>query len=319
MNISGVNVKLLGSDLLSIINEFVKIEGLNIKNVAIDEGIIIEGSFRKGINVDFFVKAQLIGCENNKITARIIKMKILNLGMLRILRSFTLKQLSKAFNKYGICSDRDRITVNVNTLLKDVPFVEFNIDEIYMKKSEVLVEASEVKISIAGNLIKNIEEEKATEEKDEIVDFEIINKIEDNYSRGRKVLEDKLPERAQKYKEYIFILPDIVSLIYRLLKDKRVPIKTKILMAAAITYITMPANIIPNSIPFIGVIDDVGVAFFAVNKILNDVPLSVIVENWQGKNDLLLVLKNGFEYLINFTGAKNVERLYEVIEDLSML
>ena len=32
MNISEVKVKLLGSDILSIINEFVKIEGLTLKS-----------------------------------------------------------------------------------------------------------------------------------------------------------------------------------------------------------------------------------------------------------------------------------------------
>jgi len=90
-------------------------------------------------------------------------------------------------------------------------------------------------------------------------------------------------------------------------------------MSAAIGYVIMPTDIIPNNIPFIGIIDDVGVAFFALNKVIKDVPLYIIVENWQGKNDLLLVLKSGVEYLVNLTGARNVERLCEVVEELSTL
>ena len=88
MNISEVKVKLLGNDILSIINEFVKVEGLSLKSVVIDDGIILEGSFKKWIKIDFFVKAELIECVNNKITARIAKVKILNLGVFRMLRSF---------------------------------------------------------------------------------------------------------------------------------------------------------------------------------------------------------------------------------------
>ncbi|MVX66224.1 DUF1232 domain-containing protein [Clostridium chromiireducens] len=320
MDISGVKVKLLGSDILSIINEFIKIEGLSIKNVSIDDGIILEGNLKKGLNIKFFVKIQLIECINNKIVARIVKVKILNLGMFRILRSFVLNQLSKMFEKYGISNDKDKVIIDINTLLKDISFVDLNINEIYMKKSEVWVEASSIRISLAGNLIKSIETKETLENEEEnLSELESVNKVHDNYSEGRKILENKLPEKSKKYKEYIFMLPDIASLVYRLLKDKRVPIKTKLVMSIAITYITVPINIIPNNIPFIGVIDDVGVAFFAVNKIIKDVPLPIIVENWQGENDLLLVLKKGIEYLINFTGAKNVEKLYGVIEDLSTL
>ena len=320
MNISEVKVKLLGSDILSIINEFVKVEGLTLKSVSIDDGIILEGSFKKGIKIDFFVKVELIECVNNKIVARIVKVKILNLGIFRILRSFALKQLAKAFKEYGIESEKDKVIININTILKDVPFVDLNINEIFMKRSELWVEASDINISIAGELIKKVEAEEVKEEnEDNIAALEIVSKIEDNYSRGREILEDKLPEVTKEYKEYIFILPDIISLIYRLLKDKRVPIKTKLIMSAAIAYITIPTDLIPNNIPFIGAIDDIGVGFFALNKVIKDVPLPIIVENWQGKNELLLVLKNGVEYLVDFTGARNVEKLCEVVKELSTL
>lgn len=319
MNISEVKVKLLGSDILSIINEFVKVQGLNLKSVSISDGIILEGSFKKGIKVDFLVKAEVFECVNNKIVVRIVKIKVLNLGFFRILRSFALKQLAKAFNKYGINSDKDKVIIDINTILKDVSYVDLNITEIFVKKSEIWVEASDVNISIAGTLVKKIEAEEVKEEKEKFEQLELASKIEDNYSKGREILEDKLPNEAKKYKDYIFILPDIVSLIYRLLKDKRVPVKTKLIMSAAIAYITLPTNFIPNKIPFIGVIDDVGVAFFALDKVFSDVQLTVIVENWQGKNDLLLVLRKGIEYLVNFTAAKNIEKLYKVATELSDL
>lgn len=320
MNISEVKVKLLGNDIMSIINEFVKINGLDLKKVSIDDGIILEGTFKKGITMDFYVKAELIECVHNKITARISKMKIINCGVFRIFRSLALKQLVKAFKEYGISSNKDKVTINISTILKDVPFVDLIVEDIFIKKTEVFVEAKDLNISIAGTLVKKVEAEvveKSQEQED--FDLKLVSKVEDNYSKGREILSDKLPNETKKYKDYIFILPDIISLIYRLMKDKRVPIKTKLIMSISVGYITLPTDIIPNKIPFIGAIDEIGVAFFALDKVFNDVPINVIVENWQGKNELILVIKSGVDYLANFTKAKNVEKLCQVVSELSTL
>ena len=73
MNISEVKVKLLGSDILSIINEFVKIDGLTLKSIKINNSLIVEGNFKSGISIDFLVKAELIDCINNKIHHKPIK------------------------------------------------------------------------------------------------------------------------------------------------------------------------------------------------------------------------------------------------------
>ncbi len=47
MNISGVNAKLTGQDILSIINEFVDVKGLEIKEVTINDGITDKRSNNK--------------------------------------------------------------------------------------------------------------------------------------------------------------------------------------------------------------------------------------------------------------------------------
>ncbi|ABR32826.1 YkvA family protein [Clostridium beijerinckii] len=320
MNISEVKVKLTGNDILSIINEFVKVDGLDLRTVTINDGIILEGTLKKGINIDFNIKVQLVGCVHNKITVKIVKVKVLNVGFLRILRSFVIKQLAKAFKKYGIDSDRDKVIIDINTILQDVPYINLNISEVFMKKSEVWAEISNVEVSILGELIKESDIEETSEEEEiDVASLDLIDKTKDCYSVGRNKITNKLSGNVRNYKEYIFVLPDIASLIYRLLKDKRVSIKTKLIMSAGIAYVTVPVNIIPNSIPFIGVIDDIGVIFFVLNKIIKDIPLSIIVENWEGKNDILLVLKKGIEYLTNFTNAANIEKLYSAVEELSSL
>lgn len=322
MNISGVNAKLTGQDILSIINEFVDVKGLDLKQVIIDDGIIIEGSFTKGITINFMAKVEILKCENNKIYVKLAKVKILKLGIFRIIRSFALKQLSKLCSEFGISNDKEVAVISVNTMLKDVPYVNLNINDIYIRKDILYAELNNIEVSIAGTLIKNVEEsEEDSKEKDEEknLDLSSVEKIEDNYSRGREVLTNRMSEKGKKYSDYIFIIPDIISLVYRLLKDKRVPLKTKIVISAALSYTIFPCDIIPDKIPFIGKIDDVSVIFFALNKIVKDVSLDVIVENWQGKNEILLVLTSGLDFLTSFTNIGNVEKLYDAINEITEL
>ncbi|WP_252223340.1 MULTISPECIES: DUF1232 domain-containing protein [unclassified Clostridium] len=320
MKISNIKVKLLGEDLLSIINEFVKIDGLYINKINISNGIIIEGNFKKGINVEFSLKVEILELIDEKIICRLSNFKVMNLGLFRMIRSFILKKVIKDFNEKGITAEKDKISIDIRKILYDIPFVDFTLKEVFVKDKELWVDLEEINISLNGNLIKEKVIEKVEENNIENCnELIIVNKVRDNYSLGRELLSNKLPEKTKKFKEYIFLLPDIISLIYRLLKDRRVPIKTKLILSSAIAYITLPTDIIPNNIPFIGAIDEIGVAFFALNNIINDVPMNVIIENWEGKNEIITVLKSGLEYLINFTGAKNVEKLCLVITELTTL
>ena len=321
MNISEVKVKLTADDIMSIINEFVKVEGLDIQSIAIEDGITLKGSFKKLVTLKFEVKAEVLKCDNNKIYVKLAKVKMLNLKIIRIFRSFILKQLSKICSEYGITNEKEVAVISVDKALKDVPYVNLKVNDVYTLKNEIFAEVNNIEVSIAGNLIKKVEAEKVEEdnENEEKIDLDSISKVNDNYSKGREKIKNKLSESTRQYSDYIFILPDIMSLIYRLLKDKRVSFKSKMVIISCITYIAVPKDFIPDSVPFIGKIDDTGVIFFTLNRIVNDIPLNVILENYDGKNEILLVLKNGLEYLINFTKADNVEKLYGVILELSKL
>ena len=96
----------------------------------------------------------------------------------------------------------------------------------------------------------------------------------------------------------------MAALLYRLLKDKRVSLKTKLIISGAIAYTAFPTDIIPDKIPFIGKVDEIAVIFFALERVIDDVPTKIILENWEGKNDFVFVIKNIMDYVINFTGAR---------------
>lgn len=317
MNISDVQAQLTGEDILSLINEFVNVEGLELKEVIIDNQISLKGSFTKGLSIDFEGSLDIEGVREGKVYGRFTRLKVMKLGFFRQIRSFALKTAFKQLPIKGIESNKDEIIIDINKILNPISFIKFNIKNVFIKGNSLNVEFENINISLKGELIK-VEETEVREESEDTLSLP-IEKVEDNYTYGRKMIEGKMSPEVRKISDYIFVVPDIIALIYRLLKDKRVPLKTKLSISAALAYILFPTDIIPDNIPFIGRIDELAVVFFALNRIANDVSTQVILENWAGKNELVLVLRNGIDYIINFTNAKNVEKLYNVVEELTTL
>lgn len=317
MNISEVNVKLSGKDLESIIKEFLYIKELKIYNIIINnDEVIIKGNFEKVISLDFEGKLKIKKYNEGKIEAELSGFKVSKLRIANFIRKIILKFALKTLADKGIIYNEGKVIIDVKKLLLDVPYVDFDIKDINIYNNKIHIEAKNITVSINGLIKKEYKEEK----KEETIKIEDplteINKVNDGYTKGREFAMSKLPNKVLSFKDYIFILPDIVALIYRLLKDKRVPVKTKLIISAAVSYIAFPTDLIPDRIPFIGTIDEIGVAFFAINRIITDVEIRVILENWEGKNDIIFVMKNLVEYIINFTGAKNVEKVYNFIDDV---
>lgn len=318
MNISEVIVKLTSEDLLSMIREFLKVDGLTVDNIVLNDEIKFYGSYKKGVKVDFELGVKVGRVEDGKIYADITSFRLLKIGIISIIRKLALKYIVKSLEEKGIYYDSGKVIVNIKKIMKDVPYIDLNIKNIFIKDSALNVEVKDINISIAGTLVKEYEEEVKVEE-DECTSISVIEKVSDGYSIGRDYVEDRLPKKVKKASDYIFILPDMTALIYRLLKDKRVPLKTKLIISGAIAYVACPIDIIPDKVPFIGKVDEIAVAFFALDRIVSDIPVHIILENWEGKNDIILVIKNIIEYVVNFTNAKNVEKIYKFVDEVASL
>lgn len=321
MNISEVKVGLTGNDILSIINEFVKIEDLDLKEIIIDEHIKIRGSYTKGIKLDFEGTLKLQRVEDGIIHGEILSFKISKLKIASILRKATLKFALKSLEDTGIKYDKGKIIIDIKYILKDVNYVDLDITDITIKKDKIYVDLSRLNISLEGKLEKVYipKKEEEIEEDTEEFNYDELEKVQDSYTKGRGYLESKIPNKIKKFSDYILVIPDVTALLIRLLKDNRVSIKTKLIISAAISYIAFPIDIIPDNIPFVGQVDDIAVIFFTIEKIIDDVPCNVIVENWQGKNNIIFMLKTVLEYVTNFTRAKNVEKIYNFIEEVAAL
>lgn len=316
MNISNITVGLTGGDLLSIFNDFVSIEELKIYSIDIDDYILIKGNFKKGISIDFECGVKINSAEDDMILGEVCKFRVLNIGIASFFRKIALKYALKSFADKGITYKDGKVYIQYKYLLKDVPYVDLHINDLKCLNGKLNVDIKDIVISLGGELKKEVKLFERAEQDEEVKEAEERGKTEDIYSVGREKVSEKLPSKVKKYKDYIFVIPDIAALLCRLLKDNRVSTKTKLIISGSIAYIALPTDLIPDKIPFIGKIDELAVAFFALNRIVKDVPLYVILENWQGKNDIILVIKNLIEYITNFTGAQNVETLYEFIDEI---
>ncbi|MBP1932861.1 YkvA family protein [Ammoniphilus resinae] len=117
------------------------------------------------------------------------------------------------------------------------------------------------------------------------------------YDKLRKKIEDFISKqsnhRADAATPYILLAPDFFVLMARLLKDKRVSAKSKTIAGIVVAYFISPLDIIPELISGpIGFLDDIILAAYAVSRMMNDVDKQVLLEHWNGKEDLLQTVQN---------------------------
>src|SRR3954463_12039252 len=72
--------------------------------------------------------------------------------------------------------------------------------------------------------------------------------------------------------------PTYGRLLVELLRDPRVPIRSKAVIAGAAAYMMSPIDLIPDFLPVIGRIDDAAVLVLAVDFFLESVPRSLVME-----------------------------------------
>jgi uncharacterized membrane protein YkvA (DUF1232 family) len=85
-------------------------------------------------------------------------------------------------------------------------------------------------------------------------------------------------------------VPDCVVLFSRLLRDPRVPRRSKILVAALIPYLALPFDLIPDFIPVAGQADDAILVALVLRVLVKRTDAVVLRELWPGPDRSLLVV-----------------------------
>jgi uncharacterized membrane protein YkvA (DUF1232 family) len=303
MKISAVSVTLSSRDLLSMVDDFIEVEGLKIDKIDMEDLITISGSYRKVINIPFEIKIGLGNVINNVVNVRIMNVNILKLNILGSIRNMAMKKFMKDLSEYGVTVDGENVAVDLVMISRLVPYIYFRLDSLSIADKCLVANFEELIYA------KNKETVKIEKKADSAPNIKIMDK----YTATRDKMVENVPDKYQKVFEYALMVPDIISLMYRLFKDKRVKLDVKIKVAGILAYLASPIDIMPDFIPMVGKVDDVAIAFFGLNSIINEIPEEIILQNWQGKENIIVTVREAVNYISVAVGSENVSKLLHAL------
>ncbi len=96
--------------------------------------------------------------------------------------------------------------------------------------------------------------------------------------------------RDANTKDLVFALPDIVKLLWRVVRDQRVPRLVRGGLVSLGAYLALPVDVVPDWIPVLGQLDDIVVLTVGVRTLLRRVPEPILREHWSGERRVLETL-----------------------------
>jgi uncharacterized membrane protein YkvA (DUF1232 family) len=84
-------------------------------------------------------------------------------------------------------------------------------------------------------------------------------------------------------------VPDCAVLFSRLMRDKRLPRRKRLLVAAVIPYLAMPFDLVPDFIPVAGQLDDAVLVAFVLRRVARG-NRELVRELWPGPESSLRLL-----------------------------
>lgn len=108
------------------------------------------------------------------------------------------------------------------------------------------------------------------------------------YDRVRASLANGDPGGRSGLGDVLMLFPDLTVLLTRLMRDRRVPLGSKLIALLGVGYVLSPLDLLPALLfgP-LGWLDDALVVTAALSRILNDVHPDIVRSHWSGKGDAL--------------------------------
>jgi len=113
---------------------------------------------------------------------------------------------------------------------------------------------------------------------------------------------------------FLGYIPKFLRLIINLLRDPRVSATDKAILGATVAYLLNPVDIVPDWIPFIGLVDDVYLIALALLRMLLRTDAQILNQYWDGPGELIPVLKQTAEWAVSFLPYRVRKALLSRIE-----
>ncbi len=323
VKVSNIKAIITEKDLENIFNDllvnFAKVKEVKINKVLINDEITITGAYSMKINIPFEVRISIIEVVDNKITLLLQSVSIKKISINRSIKKFILKRVISEFQQIGIVVINDIVRVDLDKVCKVIQLVHFNLLSVNLIPGGIEAELKNFNFRSDELDAKSDKDDKVADCLLDNTAYALKNNPEkiclDNekkfysYSTAREKISKRFPEKYNKLQEFILLMPDILALLLRLYKDKRVNSETKLTISIAITYLLCPLDILPDWIPLLGTFDDITVVLFILNKIFCNISEEVILDNWEGEKNIIEVVKKYVEILSRVLGIKKINSL----------
>jgi uncharacterized membrane protein YkvA (DUF1232 family) len=134
----------------------------------------------------------------------------------------------------------------------------------------------------------------------------------DFYQKQRGRLRSWLTSQSRhlKYAELVLLAPDLLHVLVKLGADRRVSPMQRAKLAATIAYFVAPIGLVPEALVGpIGYVDDVALAAYVLNGMLNSDQAHLVHEHWAGDGDILNIVQGVLEVADSAIGSGLWRRL----------
>lgn len=94
----------------------------------------------------------------------------------------------------------------------------------------------------------------------------------------------------ERLRNLALFVPRVLRMVGRLLTDPEVDTGDKVLLGAAALYVVSPLDIVPDSIPLVGPLDDLFLLTLVLLRLLNRSGEEKIRQHWSGPEDIVAFL-----------------------------
>lgn len=108
-------------------------------------------------------------------------------------------------------------------------------------------------------------------------------------------------------------VPDFAYLICKLMLDPDVPSSRKLDLGLALLYVLSPLDLVPDSVPLLGKLDDAYAIAVSVAKLLRGTERDVILRHWLGEPETIDSVRAWLDYFDNKLGSGLMKKVMHTL------
>ncbi|MBD9243805.1 MAG: DUF1232 domain-containing protein [Clostridiales bacterium] len=118
---------------------------------------------------------------------------------------------------------------------------------------------------------------------------------------------------GSKAADLLTTVPDFAYLICKLMLDPDVPSSRKLDLGLALLYVLSPLDLVPDSVPLLGKLDDAYAIAVSVAKLLRGTERNVILRHWLGEPETIDSVRAWLDYFDNKLGSGLMKKVMHTL------